>query len=746
MIEWIKNIFASESRTDSENVRHFTYNMRKKLVFLFFIVLLAFVGLSVRLILINKENGQNYKRKILSQQNYVSTTLPYKRGDILDTNGTKLAYSEKVYNLVVDSSIINSVEGSLEPTLEALDACFDIDINELRQYIVTHKDDRYHVLFKKLEYEEIEDFVAMQADPSSYPNIKGIWFESEYKRVYPYGSLACDTIGFTVGKDIGSFGLEEYYNSVLNGTDGREYGYLTDDSDVERTTIPAKDGQTIVSTIDANIQNVVDKYVAQWNHEHEGENAYRTGELGSKNTGVIVMDPNNGEVLAMAGYPVFDLNNPRSLSENGLYTSEQIAAMSEEETYDALNKIWRNFCISDTYEPGSTAKALTISAGLDSGALTGNESYYCGGVLEVGGHQIHCHKRIGHGTLTLSGALEQSCNVALMQIGTAMGAHTLVEYLSNFNIGLKTNIDLAGEARTDTLIFDPDTMGSSDLAVSTFGQGYNVTMIQMASAFSSVINGGYYYQPHVVKEIRNADGSVAETISPRVLKQTISESTSDKMKGYLFNVCDIGTGKTAVPAGYLIGGKTGTAEMFPRGTGNYVVSFIGFAPVDDPQVVVYVVIDRPNVDHQPHSTFAQEICKNIMTEILPYMQIFRTEDITDEDKEHLRELGILSGYHDLIEDKEEDTTSEEPIKPVDEIQVKIDAATGYAIDPNTGEYLDPETYEPIDPNASDLGGVGAMTDESLGIRMNSNQSPETTNTDGTGKGYSEEDEADLNFE
>ena len=289
-------------------------------------------------------------------------------------------------------------------------------------------------------------------------------------------------------------------------------------------------------------------------------------------------------------------------------------------------------------------------------------------------------------------------------------------------------------------------MGSSDLAVSTFGQGYNVTMIQMASAFSSVINGGYYYQPHVVKEIRNADGSVAETISPRVLKQTISESTSDKMKGYLFNVCDIGTGKTAVPAGYLIGGKTGTAEMFPRGTGNYVVSFIGFAPVDDPQVVVYVVIDRPNVDHQPHSTFAQEICKNIMTEILPYMQIFRTEDITDEDKEHLRELGILSGYHDLIEDNEEDTTSEEPIKPVDEIQVKIDAATGYAIDPNTGEYLDPETYEPIDPNASDLGGVGAMTDESLGIRMNSNQSPETTNTDGTGKGYSEEDEADLNFE
>lgn len=738
MIERIKDIFSPSPQREPENVRHFTYDMRKKLVFLFFIVLLAFVGLSVRLFMINKENGENYKRKILSQQNYVSTTLPYKRGDILDTNGTKLAYSEKVYNLVVDSSIINSVEGSLEPTLAALDACFDVDINELRNYIVTNKDDRYHVLFKKLEYEEIADFVEMQSNPSEYPNIKGIWFESEYKRVYPYGSLACDTIGFTVGKDIGSFGLEEYYNSILNGTDGREYGYLTDDSDVERTTIPARDGQTIVSTIDANIQSIVDKYVAQWNHEHEGENAYRAGELGSKSTGVIVMDPNNGEVLAMAGYPVFDLNNPRSLSENGLYSEEQIAAMTEEERYDALNQIWRNFCISDTYEPGSTAKSLTISAGLDAGVLTGNESYNCGGVLEVGGHKIHCHKRIGHGTLTLSGALEQSCNVALMNIGSAMGSGTLAEYLSNFNIGLKTNIDLAGEARTDTLVFDPDNMGSADLAISTFGQGYNVTMIQMASAFCSVVNGGYYYQPHVVKEIRNADGSVAEKITPRVLKQTISESTSDRMKGYLFNVCDIGTGKTAVPAGYLIGGKTGTAEMYPRGTGNYVVSFVGFAPVDDPQVVVYVVIDRPNVDHQPHSTFAQEICKNIMTELLPYMQIFRTEEITEEEKEQLRQLGVLSGYPTMIEPDEEEQTEEEPIKPADSIQAQIDAATGYAIDPNTGEYLDPETYEPIDPTTSDLGGVGALVDDSLSIHADG--------TNKTENGYSEEDEANMNVD
>jgi len=725
----IKQAFKDRRRSEE---RHFTKKMQTKLVVFMGIILLAFIGLSIRLIYINKQNGDNYKKQILSQQNYVSKTLPYKRGDILDANGTKLAYSEKVYNLVVDSSIINSVEGSLEPTLEALDSCFSIDKAELRSFITTHTEDKYHVLFKKLTYDEIENFVAMQSDVENYPNIRGIWFEEEYKRVYPYGSLACDTLGFTTGYNIGTFGIEEYYDSVLDGSDGREYGYLTDDSTVERTTVPAKDGQIVVSTIDANVQSIVEKYVNQWNKEHEGANAYRTGELGSNNTGVIVMNPKNGEVIAMAGYPVYDLNNPRSLSQNGLYSQAEISAMDDDTKYEKLNKLWRNFCISDTYEPGSTAKSLTISAGLDAGVLTGNETYNCQGVLEVGDHKIHCHKRIGHGTLTLSGALEQSCNVALMRIGQSMGAETLTTYLNSFNIGLKTNIDLAGEARTDTLVFDPNEMRSSDLAISTFGQGYNVTMIQMASAFCSIVNGGYYYQPHVVKEIRNADGSVAEKIEPRVLKQTISSSTSDKMKNYLFNVCDIGTGKTAVPAGYKIGGKTGTAEVYPRGTGNYVVSFMGFAPIDDPQVVVYVVVDRPNVDNQPHSTFAQEIAKNIFTEILPYMQIFRTEEISEEDEARLRELGVLSGYKPTLSDTTNETDdSEEKIEPKDQIEVVRDSATGAVIDPNTGEKLDPNTFEPLDPNSSDLGGVGAITDDALNIRVGESDTPRNP----SGSGY-----------
>ena len=242
-------------------------------------------------------------------------------------------------------------------------------------------------------------------------------------------------------------------------------------------------------------------------------------------------------------------------------------------------------------------------------------------------------------------------------------------------------------------------------------------MIQMAAAFCSVINGGYYYQPHMVKEIRNPDGSTVEKIEGRVLKQPISESTSETMRGYLANVCTLGTGKQAVPAGYLIGGKTGTAEMYPRKTGNYVVSFIGFAPIDDPQVVVYVVIDRPNVADQPHSNFAQEIVKNIFTEILPYLQIFRTEEISEEDEQHLKDLGIIPGgipeTPEEGEGGEGEGDEEEPEEGGDDEKppLETDPETGYVKDPNTGQWLHPDTYEPVDPTFSYLDGIGALVDE-----------------------------------
>ena len=273
---------------------------------------------------------------------------------------------------------------------------------------------------------------------------------------------------------------------------------------------------------------------------------------------------------------------------------------------------------------------------------------------------------------------------------------------------MKTNIDLAGEARTASLVFNEDTMGPTELATSSFGQGYNVTMIQLAAAFSSIINGGYYYEPHMVKRIENAAGATVKNIEPRIVKQTISSSTSEQMRQYLAAVVSEGTGKAAKPAGYAIGGKTGTAEKFPRGHHNYVVSFIGFAPVDDPQVVVYVVIDEPNVDDQPHSTFASTIVRDIMTEVLPYMNIFMTEELTVAEQEELANWQITTPTQEEQQAAEQQNETEGTGEPLEEnntegtsqenTEKEQQTSTGplYIVDPNTGQLVDPQTGEPAE--------------------------------------------------
>ncbi len=606
--------------------------MREKLAVMIIIILLAFAGLCAQLVRITTDNQTDYQKKILSQQRYDSTTLPFKRGTITDANGTILAVSEKVYNVVLDCKVMLDNGKNQTPTVEALAECFGIDRAELNQYIKEHPTSQYYVLKKRQTYDEISPFLEREKSyneqakksETDIGKVAGVWFEEEYIRRYPNNTLACDVIGFTGTDNNGTYGLEEYYNDELNGTNGREYGYLNDDATLERTTVAAVDGNSLVSTIDANIQSIVEKYLIQFNEEHKNE--HREG-LGSTNSGCIVMNPNNGEILAMASYPNFDLNSPKDLS--AYYTEEQIQQMQDDETYyDTLNKLWRNFCISDTYEPGSTAKVLTMAAGLETGKLTGNETYECLGALDIADRHIRCNVRTGHGVLDFSGALEQSCNVAFMEMGETIGVNNMVKFQQIFNMGLKTNIDLSGEARTASLIFNEDTMGPTELATTSFGQGFNVTMIEMASAFSSIINGGYYYEPHMVSKIVNSSGNTVKNIEPRVLKQTVSATTSAMMREYLYATVAEGTGKTARPAGYAIGGKTGTAEKAARDHKNYVVSFIGYAPADNPQVVIYVVIDEPNVADQPHASFATGVVRNILTEVLPYMHISKTEEMT----------------------------------------------------------------------------------------------------------------------
>lgn len=731
----------------------FTIKMQKKLVVLFFLILLAFVGLSYRLFAITRDNGEQYKKQVLSQQRYDSTTLPYKRGSILDANGSILASSEKVYNVILDAVAISEKEEYLEPTLNALKTQFGIDTTSVRSYIEANKEtSRYYVLAKRLEYEEIEEFQALQNETDSL--IKGIWFEEEYKRVYPGNSLACDVIGFTTSDNVGSYGLEEYYNDILSGTPGREYGYLNTDSNLERTTIPAEDGNSIVTTIDANIQSIVEKYLKKFDEEYRDN--YHEG-YGANNIGCIIMNVNSGEILAMASYPVFDLNDTRNtdaligmpiLDEEGNRTGEyineeNIAAISDDPDmfYRQLNALWKNFCINDTYEPGSVSKPFTVAAAIESGSITGNEGYTCNGSLHIGGHDIKCHNIWGDGYLTVAEGVERSCNVVMMYVANATGIDTFTEFQHIFNIGLKTNIDLAGEARTVNVIYNKDNMGPTELATNSFGQGYNATMIQMIAGFCSLINGGYYYEPHMVSKIISPSGATVQNIEPRVLKQTISETTSAKIR----EMCNLvvsgenGTGKTARPAGYMIGGKTGTAETLPRGNREYVVSFMGYAPADDPQIAIYVVVDRPNVSGaiMDDAKFATRIVRSILTEVLPYMGIFMTEELSDAEREELEALQIeimtpvITEEEEAVEGEEgenesgeneegnpEGTGSEEEENTYVEVwkSFPIDPATGYAIDPNTGNYVDPDTGAVLGGSyeggtSSDIGQTGEESEE-----------------------------------
>ncbi len=598
--------------------------MQKKLVLLFVAIILAFVFLIGRITYINAANGEDYTRIVLDQQQYDSRTIPFKRGDIVDRNGTKMATSERVYNVILDVKVMTSDEDSIEPTIQVLKDCFEIDEEEVRDLIEESPSSRYNILKKGVDYETYKKFEAIDEDDENYPDVAGIWLEEDYVRTYPYNTLASDVIGFTVDGNVGSNGIEASYNNTLNGTDGREYGYLDETSTVERTVKEAVNGDTVMSTIDLQVQSIVEKHILEFNEQHKNEAS--AGE-GSKNTAVIVMNPQNGEILAEASYPNYDLNQPRDLTK--YYTQETIDAMSDEEQLETLNSLWNNFCVSDTYEPGSTFKPFTIAAGLETGILTGDETYYCGGVLHVGDHDIHCSNRDGHGTQTLKQALENSCNVALMEIGEALGAEEFCRYQELFGFGEYTGIDLPGEGETSGLLYTPENMDAASLATNAFGQNFNVTMTQLAASFCSLINGGNYYEPHVVKQIQDENGNVTENIDPVLVKKTISEETSEVIKDYMLGVVQEGTGSSAAVEGYDIGGKTGTAEKLPRGNGKYLVSFIGYAPQENPEVVVYVVVDEPNVAAQASSSYATELASGIMSEIFPYLGITKSSETAD---------------------------------------------------------------------------------------------------------------------
>ncbi len=596
-----------------------TTRMQWKMIVFFFLVVAMLLFLSYRIFMIVYSNGDKYTKQVLDQQQYNSTTIAYKRGDIVDRNGVVLATSIKVYNLILDPKIILSEDGKYyNETVKALCQVFGYTESELREYIEARKNSRYAIKAKNLEYDAIKPFLDIMDDDKAYPYVQGVWFEESYQRKYPFATLASGTIGFTSSNNVGNNGIESSYNHVLNGVNGRTYGYVDEDNNMESVIKEAVDGSTVVSTIDFMIQSIIEKKIEQWSQEYNPENI-----------GVIVADPNTNEILAMAGDVSYDLNNPRDLS--GLYTDEELEAMTDEDVVAALSKMWKNYCISSTYEPGSTVKVLTVASALEENIASANDSYNCDGKKVIGDWTIKCHKNEGHGKLTLAETISLSCNDAMMYIVDVMGAKTFADYQSRFNFGKLTGIDLPGEESCASLVYKAEDMGEATLATNSFGQNFNATMVQMLSAFSSTINGGYYYEPHVVKEILNPTGSVGETIGTTLVKRTVTEETSEILRDACYLCVEEGSGRSARINGYKIGGKTGTAQKLPREDEKYIVSFMGFVSDsnDEPQVICYVIVDDPKVD-TGLSSVASKLWKAIMEEVLPYMNIFpETSDDTD---------------------------------------------------------------------------------------------------------------------
>ena len=634
-----------------KRIRKFTGKMQAKLLLVFCVMIIAMIILIGRLVFLNRTDGERYAKRVLSQQTYSTTVIPYQRGSIIDRKGTILASSEKVYNLILDVNKMLLEDKYQAPTISALTESYkgiykDLTEASIHEIVELKPTSRYVILQKGLSYDEMMIFKKKAAEDK---NIQGVWFEESYVRTYPYNTLASDILGFTSDGNVGNYGIEQYYNDELNGINGREYGYMDSELKLERTVKPAKNGNTIVSTIDANVQGIVQNNIKKF-----------LEETGSMNVGVIMMNPNNGEIIAMASNEAYDLNNPFDLTP--FYTKEEIKVMNEEEKQTALYSVWRNFTISDTFEPGSTFKPFTIAMGLEEDIIKKTESFFCDGGEDIAGWRIRCSHV--HDTIDLYQALAYSCNDAMMEIGKRTGRTIFNQYQNFFGFGAKTGVDLPGEAVG--LLVNEKGLNATELATSSFGQTLSTTMIQVISGYSSLINGGYYYKPHIVKQIVNDQGAVVQNIDKILVKETVSSETAEFIREASLMAVEEGTAKKAKPAGYSLGGKTGTAEKGKRDLNNYVVSFIGHVPADKPEIVIFVVIDQPDVAKQDNNSYATILTSKILSEVLRFLELYPTEEVKDSMPTGTPVLPSTNSNESSEEGDPEKETSEEDQNTVEE--------------------------------------------------------------------------------
>lgn len=566
-----------------------TYH-RKKLLVSITCVILALVLISIRLLYVCVFQSSYYLEKA-QKLHERERDIKALRGEILDRNGVVLASNKTVCTVSVIHSQITQPQEVIQMLVKELD--------------ITEEAARKRVE-KVSSIERVKTNVDKETgDRIREYNYSGVKVDEDYKRYYPYSKLCSKVLGFTGSDNQGILGLEAKYDAYLSGTPGQiltltdAWGVEVKNGNEERDE-PEK-GSNLYTSIDINIQSYAQQ-LAQKTLEQKQ----------AKSVSIIVMNPENGEILAMTNEPEYDLNNPYELNSDLLISSTGTSKM------DLLNNMWRNFCINDTYEPGSIFKMVTATAALETGSVTLNDHFTCGGSAIVADRKIRCHKTTGHGTQTFTQTVMNSCNPAFIEWGRRVGTERFFEYMGKLGLLEKTGIDIAGEA--STIIHKQENVGEVELATMSFGQSFQITPLQMLRAASAIINGGNLVTPHfAVKSVSEADGTAVE-FNYEIQSNAIEEKTSLMMKDILRQVVEEGGGKKAYLEGFSIGGKTATSQKLPRGSGKYISSFIGFSPVDNAKVIAMCLIDEPQGIYYG-GTIAAPVIRELFENILPYLEI-----------------------------------------------------------------------------------------------------------------------------
>jgi stage V sporulation protein D (sporulation-specific penicillin-binding protein) len=573
---------------------------RKKLVLMIAAILMVCILECVRLGVIMTVKSEYYMQKA-DELHQRERRIKAKRGRILDRNGEILAANEVVCTV----SVIHSQIDDEDKVIKVLAGELDMDVEEVTKKVK-----------KVSSMEYIKTNVAKDiGDAIREYDLPGVKIDEDYKRVYPYNELASKVLGFTGADNQGILGLEAKYDTYLSGTNGQiltlsDAGGIEIKGSREDRILPV-DGQDLYTTLDVNIQ----KYATQlaWETMVKKE---------AKQVSIIVMRPDNGEILAMANVPEYNLNSPYELN----YEPDEEEAQKDK--MDLLNNMWRNFCINDTYEPGSIFKTVTATAALETGVVGLNDSFTCSGATVVSDRRIRCHKTTGHGTQDFTHTVYNSCNPAFVEWGRRVGTDNMYLYMGKLGLLAKTGIDLSGEA--GTIIHKQENVGAVELATMSFGQSFQITPVQMLRAVSAIVNGGRLVTPHFGLYTGSSDGSVVNEFAYSTQDEAISSQTSETMKKILEGVVSEGGGTKAYIDGYSIGGKTATSQKLPRGSGKYISSFIGFAPADNPQVIAMCLIDEPTGVYYG-GTIAAPVVKTLYENILPYIGIERSVQLEKND-------------------------------------------------------------------------------------------------------------------